>query len=352
MVQRGRKREEVVGQRSVQLHYPVSHCRRVRGIVKHFLKFPVDFAPTDSPLTGGGPFVSSAARGLAQCVRGAVLRICQVQRGRRRVSVVVDTTANRGPWRSPRPLRCFYRACCQRAPCAQDVLQRTLATPSDGRAIQLHADDITTWADSGKQIFLLKGKVWIEQGALNVRAGSAVVWVDQANKKTSGIYALEVYGEAVALEDGKTSQTSKDGVPQDGPRAAKCASRPTPTKPCSKRRRRSAFRAGARPPKRRRCPSRAARLRRSRACFMQDGKIQQVAGQSPATGERLGYSTRAGPGPRRSARDAARRAAHAHRVHLGFGAACTGRRVKARPRHSSIRQRSGSEALAFQKLHA
>ena len=92
--------------------------------------------------------------------------------------------------------------------CAQDLLQRTLLTPSDSRAIQLQADNIITWADSGKQIFLLKGKVWIEQGALNVRANQAVVWVDQANKKTSGIYSLEVYGEAVALEDGKSSQAS------------------------------------------------------------------------------------------------------------------------------------------------
>jgi lipopolysaccharide export system protein LptA len=101
---------------------------------------------------------------------------------------------------------------------AQDILQRTLATPNDGQPILLYADDVTTWADSGKQIFLLKGKVWIAQGALNVRANQAVVWVDQAKKKASGIYALEVYGEVVGLEDGKTSQASKSAFLQMGTR--------------------------------------------------------------------------------------------------------------------------------------
>jgi lipopolysaccharide export system protein LptA len=100
----------------------------------------------------------------------------------------------------------------------QDILRQSFATPGNSRPIQLNADDITTWAEDGKQIFLLKGRVWVEQGSFNLRAGQAVVWVDQASKKETGIYNLQVYGETVSLEDGKKNQTAPLAFLQFGTR--------------------------------------------------------------------------------------------------------------------------------------
>ena len=87
---------------------------------------------------------------------------------------------------------------------AQAIFRQTLAAPGDSRPIVLQADDISTWTDGGMQVFLMKGNVWIEQGASNIRAPQAVVWVDQANRKDSGIYNLAVYGENLSLPDGST----------------------------------------------------------------------------------------------------------------------------------------------------
>jgi hypothetical protein len=65
----------------------------------------------------------------------------------------------------------------------------------DSRAIQINADDAVTWADQGKRIILLKGKVWIEQGDAHLRAPEAVVWIDEANQKQNQIYHLEAFSD-------------------------------------------------------------------------------------------------------------------------------------------------------------
>jgi hypothetical protein len=101
---------------------------------------------------------------------------------------------------------------------AQAIFRQTLATPGDSRPIVLQADDISTWSDGGKQVFLMKGNVWIEQGATNLRTPQAVVWVDQASKKISGIYNLKVYGENLTLPDGNASRTEKTALLELGTR--------------------------------------------------------------------------------------------------------------------------------------
>ncbi len=96
----------------------------------------------------------------------------------------------------------------------QDMLRKNLASPGESRPIEILADDITAWADGDKQILLLKGHVWVAQGATNLRAPQGVVWVDQAGKKESGIYNIQMYGETLTLEDGKNSQSGKSALVQ------------------------------------------------------------------------------------------------------------------------------------------
>jgi hypothetical protein len=84
---------------------------------------------------------------------------------------------------------------------AQEPLRWARNERADSRPIQISADDAVTWLDQGKRIFLLKGKVWIEQGDAHLRAGQAVVWVDEALKQRSGVYHLNIYSEGgVSLE--------------------------------------------------------------------------------------------------------------------------------------------------------
>lgn len=100
----------------------------------------------------------------------------------------------------------------------QGLLRKTLATPGDSKPVQLYADDVTTWSDAGRQVFLLKGRVWIEQGVINIRAKDAAVWVDVAGKKESGIYNIDVYGELVTLENGASTELGEQALLQLGTR--------------------------------------------------------------------------------------------------------------------------------------
>jgi lipopolysaccharide export system protein LptA len=96
----------------------------------------------------------------------------------------------------------------------QALVRESLARPGDSTPIQLFADDVATWTDAGKQVFLVKGRVWIEQGSINLRVAQAVVWVDQSSRKDSGPYLVEVYGENLGIEDGKTSRTAATALLQ------------------------------------------------------------------------------------------------------------------------------------------
>jgi hypothetical protein len=78
---------------------------------------------------------------------------------------------------------------------AQDPLHWGRNEAGDSRPILVNADDVATWQDQGKRIFLLKGKVYFEQGDASVRLPQAVLWVDEDLKKQSGVYHLEFYGD-------------------------------------------------------------------------------------------------------------------------------------------------------------
>src|SRR6266496_1339634 len=77
----------------------------------------------------------------------------------------------------------------------QDLVRKALVTSGNAQPIQLHADNIATWNEAGRRVFLLQGQVWIEQGPINLRMPQGVVWVDENAKQTSEVYNLEVYGD-------------------------------------------------------------------------------------------------------------------------------------------------------------
>jgi hypothetical protein len=87
---------------------------------------------------------------------------------------------------------------------AQEPLRWERNLKNDARPIQITADEAVTWLDQqGKRVFLLKGKVWVEQGDAHFRAPQAVVWIYEAAKKVTGSYRVDVYGEGdggVSLE--------------------------------------------------------------------------------------------------------------------------------------------------------
>jgi hypothetical protein len=98
---------------------------------------------------------------------------------------------------------------------ADDLIRFTYNVPGDSKPILLHADEITTWVDGGQRILLLKGKVLIEHGVVQLRMQQGVVWVDQERRRQTGIYWIDVYAEAdVVVENGPEARKGAKALVQ------------------------------------------------------------------------------------------------------------------------------------------
>lgn len=87
------------------------------------------------------------------------------------------------------------------------VLKLSQNVPGDSKPVILHADDVTTWIDGSRRIFLLKGLVLVEHGVVSVRMQQGVAWVDQDSTKKTGISRIDLYAEGdVSLINGSESQ--------------------------------------------------------------------------------------------------------------------------------------------------
>src|SRR6516162_7719917 len=91
---------------------------------------------------------------------------------------------------------------------AQDFLKKSFVISGDPKPILLNADYISTWTEGSQRIFLLRGNAWIEQGLVKLSMPESVVWVDEARKKVTGIYNLQVYGEGTVLVKDGIKDTS------------------------------------------------------------------------------------------------------------------------------------------------
>lgn len=93
---------------------------------------------------------------------------------------------------------------------AGEILRFTHNVPGDSKPIILHADEMTTWVDGGRRIVLLKGKVLVEQGVVELRMQQAVAWVDQEEYRKTGVLRVTLYGEGeVSLENGPESRSGE-----------------------------------------------------------------------------------------------------------------------------------------------
>ncbi|MFO0807272.1 MAG: LPS assembly protein LptD [Gemmataceae bacterium] len=91
---------------------------------------------------------------------------------------------------------------------AQEPLRLGPAAGGDAAPIQFAADDIVTWRDEGEQIFLLRGRVLIEQGILQLRANRAILAVDVEQQKQTDRYAVRISADGdVHIESGTNRRT-------------------------------------------------------------------------------------------------------------------------------------------------
>src|SRR5689334_16716294 len=95
---------------------------------------------------------------------------------------------------------------------AQAPLNWTQNVPGNSKAIILYADDVTSWTEKGSRIFLLKGKVWIEHGVVQIQLPQCTIWVDEAKRRHTGIYHVDVYADGeIALNDGPNNYSGAKG---------------------------------------------------------------------------------------------------------------------------------------------
>jgi hypothetical protein len=95
---------------------------------------------------------------------------------------------------------------------AQAPLNWAQNVPGNSKPIVLYADDVTSWSEKGSRIFLLKGKVWIEHGVVQIQVPQCTIWVDEAKRRLSGIYHVDVYADGeVSLQDGPNAYAGLKG---------------------------------------------------------------------------------------------------------------------------------------------
>ena len=97
----------------------------------------------------------------------------------------------------------------------QNALQQSLISPGNAQASSLFADDIASWKEGDRLVFMVQGQVVVTQGVKTLRFAQGVVWVDETGRDKTGVYNVEVYSDgAVNLSDGAQQQTGTRGILQ------------------------------------------------------------------------------------------------------------------------------------------
>jgi hypothetical protein len=91
-----------------------------------------------------------------------------------------------------------------------DLLRLTRNLPGDAKPLQIAADEIATWLEDGKQVVLMRGRVLVQQGVVQVRAQQAAAWIDVQGYKARGIWHVDLYAEGEVRLD--NSSDVKDGT--------------------------------------------------------------------------------------------------------------------------------------------
>jgi hypothetical protein len=95
----------------------------------------------------------------------------------------------------------------------QDVLRRDLTAVGQFQPINLTADEIQTWTQSGTRVLLLRGNVLAKQGETTISMALAVAWIDEAGQARTGVYMVDLYGEPnVELKGSGETHKAMQGV--------------------------------------------------------------------------------------------------------------------------------------------
>jgi hypothetical protein len=96
---------------------------------------------------------------------------------------------------------------------AGEVLRLSQNIPGDSKSISLYANEIATWTEGSRRIFLLKGMVLAEHGVVAARMKQAIAWVDQERTRRTGIMHLDLLADGdVTLENGSETRTGQGAV--------------------------------------------------------------------------------------------------------------------------------------------
>lgn len=90
---------------------------------------------------------------------------------------------------------------------AQTTLRWVRTDETAAAPIILSADEVFTWKDGGRWVFLLKGRVFVEQDVFQARMAQAVVWIEGEANQKQGLNRLEVFA------DGEVSLVEKNKAP-------------------------------------------------------------------------------------------------------------------------------------------
>jgi hypothetical protein len=81
---------------------------------------------------------------------------------------------------------CNHLAASERKQVIEEIQRLNLEASSNTKSITIAADDVVTWTEAGEQVFLLRGKVLLQQGVVQLRSERAVLWVDFAIQRKTG----------------------------------------------------------------------------------------------------------------------------------------------------------------------
>lgn len=91
-----------------------------------------------------------------------------------------------------------------------DLLRVVRNVPGDAKPIVLEADQISTWHEGGHIVFLLTGRVLVQQSVVQGRCQQAVARVDLPRYRQTGILHMDLYAEGQVRID--TSIEIQDGA--------------------------------------------------------------------------------------------------------------------------------------------
>ncbi len=82
--------------------------------------------------------------------------------------------------------------------------------PGESKPITIEADRVGFWKQNGETVITMEGKVFIQQGFINIRLGKAVAWINPRQYQLTGIWKMEMQAEDDIRLDASTDVRKAD----------------------------------------------------------------------------------------------------------------------------------------------